>query len=127
MADLIAARVCRRQGPFVGEESLVIAKSENIVDFLEVLIGSDGWVEILCLQPSSTDPPPYFDGPVRPLPKEQQTKFILSTSATTGEPKFILHTLESLTATTNRHSSYRWVYSTIRPGSLVCKLFFRLS
>lgn len=108
VADLIA-RARRWQDCLWAAAIPAIAKSENIVDFLEVLIGSDGWVEILCLQPSSTDPPPGFlDRPVRPLPKEQQTKFILSTSGTTGEPKFILHTLESLTATTNRHSSYRW-------------------
>jgi acyl-CoA synthetase (AMP-forming)/AMP-acid ligase II len=108
---LARARSLRHRGWL--EDHPAVAKGDNIIDFLEVLVGCEGWAESLHLQPAgavaSSEP---VAGSIRPLPDGHRTKLVLATSGTTGKPKLVVHTLASLTATTKTYSSgalrHRW-------------------
>jgi acyl-CoA synthetase (AMP-forming)/AMP-acid ligase II len=91
-----------------------IVRSSNVVEFAVGLVALDGFVGAFACEPRgdeiAAECMTAVDG--RPPEAGNPTRWVLATSGTTGEPKAVVHSLETLASTTKRDpsegSEFRW-------------------
>jgi acyl-coenzyme A synthetase/AMP-(fatty) acid ligase len=93
------------------------ASNESTRDFLVDIVAHDGWSRAIFFKPKTESLPSEWRGIAErdfsgPLQDGERTTWVIPTSGTTGVPKLIRHSLESLTATTKTDpllgSRHRW-------------------
>lgn len=84
---------------------ILTANSADVASFISAIVAYEGWLDALYLLPAQTGTRPSnplveeaYEPPV-PLARGTATRIMLPTSGTTGAPKFIAHTLATLSAT----------------------------
>ncbi len=102
--ELVERASALREARAEGSQALV-AQSGNTEDFLLSLLAFDGFCRVLLCLPQGEPVPAAWnvrlESQLNRLPATtSQTHWVLSTSGTTGTPKLVAHTLESLTSTT---------------------------